>query len=139
MGALAALALVSGCVSTPARRIAKQPEVFAAFPPEVQAQVRRGEIDIGFTADMVRLALGAPSEMVMRKTGAGTATIWLYTAYRYVPTMSTLPAYYTVRGRDGRIHHLRDPGFMGLDVREEYVVLRIEFENGKVHAIERLK
>ncbi len=136
---LVVLALAAGCVSTPARRIARHPELFAGYPPAVQAQIRRGEIDIGFTPDMVRLALGEPSRVLARQTAAGATDVWNYTAFRYDPTMRPVWMGYAYRGRDGRIVHVDDPGFAGVDTREEYVVLRIEFENGKVRAIERLK
>lgn len=131
--------MAAGCVSTPERRIAKHPELFAGFAPEVQARIRRGEIDVGFTPDMVRLALGSPSQVLTRKTAAGTTEVWNYTAFRYDTELRPVQQGYTYRGRDGRIYHDYAPGLMDVDTREEYVVLRIEFENGKVHAIERLK
>lgn len=139
LAALAVLVLAAGCVSTPERRIAKHPELFAGFAPGVQAQIRRGEIDIGFTPDMVRLALGTPSRVVVRKTAAGTVDVWLYTALRYGTLVRPVPTGYTYRGRDGRIHHDYAMDAMDVGRSEEYVVLRIEFEDGKVRAIERMK
>ncbi len=59
--ALAAIfALASaGCEST-ATRIQKNPDVLAAAPPATQERIRRGEIAIGDTPELVQLAKGRP-------------------------------------------------------------------------------
>ena len=57
--------------STPESRIKKNPELFNSFAPEVQAKVREGEIDIGFTQDMVRIALDRPDRSYTRSTAGG--------------------------------------------------------------------
>jgi hypothetical protein len=72
-----ALLLVAGC-STPADRIAKQQAVFDAFPAEVQQKVRAGQIDIGFTPEMVQIALGKPDRTYGRVTAQGASEVWVY-------------------------------------------------------------
>ena len=134
---LLGLILATGCVSTPEQRIQKAPAVFAAFPPDVQAKVRKGEIDIGFTPDMVRLALGAPSRVLARRTGAGEVEVWIYTAYRHGTDVQSVSTEQWYRGRDGRTYLGTEPACVTVDTREEYPVLRLEFEGGKVRAIER--
>ena len=131
------LVLAAGCLSSPERRIQKAPEVFAAFPPDVQAKVRKGEVDIGFTPDMVRLALGGPSRMRTRKTAAGEVEIWIYTVYRYGTGLRPIANEHWYRASDGRMYLGTAPVFISTDTREEYPVLRLEFEGGKVHSIER--
>lgn len=131
------LVLTAGCLSTPDKRIAKAPEVFAAFPPDIQARVRKGEIDIGFTPDMVRMALGRPSRMLTRKTAAGEIEVWIYTAYRHGTDLQPMATEHWYRASDGRMYLGSDPTFISVDTREEYPLLRLEFESGKVHAIER--
>jgi hypothetical protein len=137
--ALTLLVVTAGCLSTPERRISKHPGLFAGLPPEAQARIRQGEVDLGFTADMVQLALGNPARVLTRRTVAGALEIWQYTALRHGTLLRPVRSSYAYRGRDGRIHHGLDTGFMEVDRLEEFTVLSIEFENGKVRAIERLK
>ena len=131
------LAVAAGCISTPEKRIQKEPQVFAAFPPEIQAKVRQGEVDMGFTPDMVRLALGAPSRVFTRRTAAGEAEVWIYTDIRYRTDMAPVHAGYWYRGRNGRLYRGYDTSFVDFETREEYPALRLEFTGGKVSAIER--
>ena len=71
------VALLSAC-SSPDSRIDSNRAVFDKFPAEVQAKIRAGKVDIGFTPEMVKLALGEPSRQLTRKTDAGEAIIWMY-------------------------------------------------------------
>ncbi len=54
-----ALALLAGC-QTVDTRIKEKPEVFASLDKAVQDKIKQGIIEIGYTPDMVWLALGAP-------------------------------------------------------------------------------
>ena len=69
--------LLAGC-STVDSRIAKNREAFNSWPPAVQDRVVRGEIDIGFTADQVRVALGEPDRVWTRTSADGTSQVWSY-------------------------------------------------------------
>lgn len=73
VGALVAL-LMTGCASSPAARIREKADVFRALSPTDQSTIRRGEIEEGFTADMVYLALGRPT--LVRKSAGGEK--WTY-------------------------------------------------------------
>ena len=59
--------LVAGC-STVDSRISKHRELFNTWPAAVQDKIVRGEIDIGFNTDQVRVALGEPDRMFTRTT-----------------------------------------------------------------------
>ena len=72
------VALLSAC-STPQSRIDSNRAVFDKFPAEVQEKIRAGRVDIGFTPEMVRLALGEPARQLTSKTEAGVAEVWIYT------------------------------------------------------------
>jgi len=74
---LLALLLVA-CASTPQQRIAEQRSAFDAYPPAVQQQIRRGQVAVGFTPDMVRLALGKPDRVVTRTSASGSSELWIY-------------------------------------------------------------
>lgn len=69
--------LVTGC-STVDSRIAKNRDLFNTWPPAVQDKVVVGQIDIGFTPDQVRVALGEPDRVFTRTTGDGTSQVWSY-------------------------------------------------------------
>lgn len=76
---IAALALVvaAGC-STTSSRIAKNPAAFAEWPVAVQDKVRAGQVDLGFTQEQVRVALGEPDRIFSRTTNDGTTDVWVY-------------------------------------------------------------
>ena len=69
--------LLAGC-ATPEKRIQQNQEVFDSFPVAAQARLRGGQIDLGFTPDMVRIALGEPQRKLVRRSAEGDAEIWLY-------------------------------------------------------------
>ena len=73
---LAALC-AAGC-STVDSRIAKNRDAFNTWPAPVQDKVVTGQIDIGFTPDQVRVALGEPDRVFSRTTADGTSQIWSY-------------------------------------------------------------
>ena len=69
--------LLAGC-STVDSRIAKNRDVFNTWPAPVQDKVVVGQIDIGFTTDQVRVALGEPDRVFTRTSGDGTSQVWSY-------------------------------------------------------------
>ena len=75
--AAACLLVVTSC-STVDSRIAKNREVFNTWPPTVQDKVVIGQIDIGFTPDQVRVALGEPDRVFTRTSADGTSQVWSY-------------------------------------------------------------
>ena len=81
---LLSLTLVSSCLlwaagcSTVDSRIAKNRDLFNSWPPAVQEKIVVGQIDLGFTADQVRVALGAPDRVFTRTTADGTSEVWSY-------------------------------------------------------------
>jgi len=68
----------TGCTSTPERRITKNDAAFSQWPAAVQEKVRAGQIDLGFTPEQVRTALGGPDRKFARTTNDGTSEIWAY-------------------------------------------------------------
>ena len=75
--ALAVLVLGAGCVSSPKSRIAKNQAAFDAYPADVQAALRKGEVKISFTPEQVRIALGAPDRVLTRTGTDGQSEIWV--------------------------------------------------------------
>lgn len=77
--ALLALGLltVAGC-SSPTSRIDEHRTAFDSWPAAAQEKVRAGRVDVGFTAEQVRVALGEPDRKSTRMTEHGTSEVWLY-------------------------------------------------------------
>lgn len=75
------LLLAAGCASTPAQRIANN-AAFDTYPAAVQEKILNGEVDVGFTQEMVRLALGKPDRVSRRQTASGESEVWIYTEQR---------------------------------------------------------
>lgn len=78
----ALLTLLAACATTPADRIARHRAEFAAWPAEVQAEVRAGRVAVGFTPAQVRMALGRPDVQRTRATPVGTREVWIYRVRR---------------------------------------------------------
>lgn len=75
---LAALAAALAACSTPESRIRKNRAAYESWPPEVQALVKQGRVDVGFTAEQVRVALGKPDRVYTRKTADSVQEVWSY-------------------------------------------------------------
>ena len=124
-----ALILGAGC-STPASRIQNQQAVFDAWPAGVQEKVRAGHLDLGFTPEMVQVALGAADRSYTRTTDRGSSEVWVY--FDHGPKISVGLG---VGGSSGSTAYggsmvVGDDGF------RDNEVLRVIFEGGKVVAIE---
>ena len=69
--------LLTGCSSVDSR-IAKHRAAFDSWPQPVQSKIIQGQIDIGFTTDQVRVALGEPDRVFTRTTADGSSEVWSY-------------------------------------------------------------
>jgi hypothetical protein len=78
LAAMAAFVLIVAGCSTTDSRIKNHQAAFDAEPPAVQAKIRAGQIDIGFSPEQVTMALGKPDRSYTRTTARGTSEIWAY-------------------------------------------------------------
>lgn len=76
----AGLAVLAGC-NSPESRIKDNPQLFAQLTPEQQNLIKQGKVAVGFTPDMVRLALGEPDSVRVRTDAKGSREIWHYVTY----------------------------------------------------------
>lgn len=135
-GGLAGLLLAAGCATTPESRIRARPELFASFPAETQERIRAGGVAIGFTEDMVRMALGEPDQVLRRETAGGTATIWSYTDSRPVTRYDYIPVTSAARDSRGRLRTYPDWVMADRTIWLDVERLRVEFKDGRVTAME---
>jgi hypothetical protein len=131
---LASVALLAACSSTPDARIAKNQAVFDNFPAATQQKIRSGEVDVGFTPEMVRLALGEPTRQFNRQTGAGTTEVWVY--HDNGPRFSFGVGVGGAVGRNSSAGVGLSTSSGGYEPEEK---MRVEFRDGKVTAIEYVK
>ncbi len=68
---------LGGCASVETR-ISRHQSEFDSWPAEVQDKIRAGNIDLGFTPDQVRVALGEPDKIYSRKSAEKEEEIWAY-------------------------------------------------------------
>lgn len=129
------LLLLVGC-ATPARRIAKNPAMFAAFPPEIQEKVRKGVAEVGYTKDMVFIAFGRPDRIVQRTTAEGPTEIWVYTDVAQSTGYVPMEASYLHRSKRHGFYPGYDTYWVGVHQQQEFEIQRVEFRDGKAVAIE---
>lgn len=128
---MSALMLAASC-ATPESRIGKHQAVFNSWPADVQEKVRAGKVEVGFTPEMVRVALGEPDRLVTRTTEHGAAEGWVYSDKS--PRFSFGLGLGSAHGSTAVGGGVR----VGDDFRDDEA-LRVMFENGKVSAIETRK
>jgi hypothetical protein len=85
---LLSLVFIAGCASRPDDRIRQNPQLFSQLPPDVQQRIRAGQIDIGYTAEMVYLALGNPTRRLDRIDRQGQSEVWMYSRQSSQPRFS---------------------------------------------------
>ena len=130
---LGLIALISGCASTPADRIARDPQAFATLPAAAQERVRKGQVDIGDSEAAVRLALGEPSRRVQRREQAGgESEVWIYESAgpRFSFSFGV--------GTAGR-HSALGAGVATSTPPRDEEAMRVEFQQGRVVRIESRK
>lgn len=78
---LAAAAALSGCGGGVNTRIEQNSELFESLDRETQAKIKEGIIELGYTRDMVFLALGEPNRKRQTKSRESVTETWIYNTY----------------------------------------------------------
>ena len=128
-GALLVCLLLAAC-STPKSRIAANRPAFDRMPPEAQQKIQAGQIDVGFTPEMVLLALGEPANKFVRKSTGGDTEVWIYHDNR--------PQFSIGLGGVSAGRHSAVGGGVGVSTGgyDPDESVRVEFRNGRVSTID---
>ena len=133
-----ALFLAAGC-ATPEARIRENPEAFAELNEDVQAKVRQGQIEVGYSSEAVHIALGDPDRKYARTTDAGTSEVWSYVGKEYYDEQQRVHATFRIRDSEGRSRRVRDSVWADVRHAREYERVRVELRDGRVVAIESIQ
>ena len=127
--------LLAGC-ATPEKRIQQNQDVFDTFPVAAQARIRGGQIDLGFTPDMVRIALGEPHRQTLRRSADGEVEIWSYfdSTRRYDRQRVDIDGL-SISGPGG-LRSIGGSAWINVEQNREFIRIRVEFRNGVATAIE---
>ncbi len=137
----ASLGFLAGC-QTVESRIKEKPEVFASVDKATQDKIKQGIIDLGYTEDMVYLALGAPDQKRESISAAGRNLTWIYNTYYTRYDGSQMVGYYRRVYYDPYLKTYRlyyHPAFADTYHDEVEERIRIVFKDGKVAVIEQAK
>jgi hypothetical protein len=74
------LLALAGC-STIDTRIREKQDAFNRLDPQAQSKIRQGVVEVGYTEDMVYIALGRPDAQRQKTTLKGDETTWIYKTY----------------------------------------------------------
>ena len=140
LGMLCLLGMVS--CTTFERRVEEKKEIYNALDQETKARLKEGVIRPGDSMDMVYIALGKPDEESLQIKEGSRKVTWVYNSYYqvfmgYAYTHYYRHVVYNPRTRSYRVFYVptREPVY---ETRAEERI-RIDFENGKVFAIEQVK
>lgn len=140
--ALAVVAFGLGGCDTFKSRARERSETFSQLTPSEKQRLKKGDINVGDTPDMVYIALGNPDEKRDRTEANGTSSVWIYRSYMDEYAGSVWAGYRRVivpapNGRGYLVYH--EP--ITQDVYRTRVdeVIRVTLKNGVVAAVEQSK
>ena len=74
-----AVFFLQGCdTSGVAGRAQEKATVYNALSPAVQKHIKDGSVEVGYTEDMVYIALGKPNSVETKFVGSGPVQVWVY-------------------------------------------------------------
>ncbi|HWZ94855.1 MAG TPA: hypothetical protein VNW30_06635 [Opitutaceae bacterium] len=137
----ALLLALAGC-NTIDHRISEKQAVFNRLDPQAQDKIRQGIVEIGYTQDMVYIALGPPDARHEKVTGKGDETTWIYkTYYEQYEGMEHVGyrriAFFDPADHDYHVYY--EPVSEPIYSEHEEDSIRVTFVNGKVTTIEQNK
>jgi hypothetical protein len=76
---IALVSIATLACSTTNSRIKNEQALFDSYPPQIQQNLRNGVIEVGYTPEMVRMALGNPDRKAHVEREDGALEVWTYT------------------------------------------------------------
>lgn len=137
----ASLGFLIGCQSVD-DRIRQKPEVFAGLDAVTQNKIKQGILDLGYTEDMVYLAVGAPDRKRETVSADGQTTTWIYNTYYDRYEGSAFVGYHRSVYFDPYLRAYRiyaRPAFADAYREETDERIRVTFKDGKATVIEQAK
>ena len=138
---LAAVLLLAGC-NTFERRAKERATVYNALDAATQENLKAGRVELGYTMDMVYIALGNPDQKKDQLTPKGRTTTWIYNSYyqEYVGTAHVGYRRYAVYNPKTRSYAVFvEPVYSNVYRDRVEPKIRISFKDGRVSAIEQVK
>ena len=120
------------------RRIEKSQAVFDTFPPGVKENLRRGQVEVGYDEEMTRIALGHPDRTYLRKTLAGETLLWVYFDEGVRSRSHWIDVDLPMFNPQGHRVLRRERLDLDIDDYQEFTKTRVEFDDGKIIAVEQL-
>ena len=135
------LVLFTACQSVD-DRIKEKPGVFDNLDATTQDKIKQGIIEIGYTEDMVYLALDKPDQQRESVSENGKSTTWIYNTYydRYDGTQFAgyyRSIYFDPHLRAYRVYYR--PAYADTYSQEKEERIRVVFREGKAAVIEQSK
>lgn len=135
--------LAASCAVTPEKRIAKNPQLYAALPADERAKVVQGRIDKGMSREAVFLAWGNPDRVQVGEENGRSLERWGYLD-RYPVTTQRLGMGWGWGGGWGRGGWCGpwDPFWMGGGPMVTYIPYEagtVEFKSGRVASWKALR
>ena len=140
--ALVCLALFLGGCSTIPSRIKEKSAAFSALDADTQIKIRLGRVEVGYSPDLVYIALGTPDERLTQTTKTGTSETWIYNSYRQEYLGSTRTGYRQYVVIDPKTHQavvIYEPVYSSIYRDRVDERIRINFKASQVESIEQVQ
>jgi hypothetical protein len=135
------LLVVTGC-DTFERRSQEKAAVVATLDAPTRVKLEHGIVEIGYTTDMVYLALGAPDDEFETTSAQGREKTWIFNSYHQDYAGNRQTGYRRVVVRNEKTNTtsvMLEPVYSDLYVNRTEERIRITFRDGKVAVIEQPK
>ncbi len=141
LAALAGAALMLGACSTINSRIQENAGLFYSLDPNTQSKLAHGDIDLGFSPQMVYIALGQPDLRRSKVTQTGQTETWIYRSYfeDYAGTGMYYHRWGAWNPYGGYYRFYWEPSY--IDYYRSYPQddIRVTFQNGRVITIDQAR
>jgi len=141
---LTLVAILAGLIALPAcstinSRIAEKSAVYQSLDTATRAKIAQGDVGLGFTPDMVYMALGQPDARRQAITSTGQTETWIYQSYfdDYQPAFGGYHRFHRWFAMDpySRMYHMYASPYAGPELVNDDI--RVTFQNGRVVMIDQ--